>query len=481
MVSDIASTDPQPTRPRGDDLAFAGVARQAELVRAGEVSARELVELHLARIDRLDGVLHAFRSVAAERALAEADAAQERLRDGDPAPLLGVPIAVKDNVDVAGETTAHGTPESGPPARADAEVVRRLRVAGAVVVGRTAMPELALWPHFTESRTGGVTRNPWDPERTPGGSSGGAAAAVAAGLAAGAVGSDGGGSIRVPAACCGLFGLKPQRGRISLMPLAEHWLGLTHLGPLARRVLDAAVLLDALHGPAPGDADRPPAPAQAFARAAATAPGTLRIAVSTKPAMPTRVAPAIREAVESTAELLRSLGHEVRERDPDYGVLMPQFLPRYARGAWEDAQELPSGPRLERRTRGMVRLGAAMARPAARVRAAEPARAARIGAIFADHDVVLTPTIAAAPPRAGRHARAGALRTFLDAGTYACFTAPWNITGQPAASVPAGFDADGLPLAVQLVARPGAEATLLALAAQLEQARPWAGRRPSEP
>jgi amidase len=193
------------------------------------------------------------------------------------------------------------------------------------------------------------------------------------------------------------------------------------------------------------------------------------------------VAPAIREAVESTAELLRSLGHEVRERDPDYGVLMPQFLPRYARGAWEDARTLPSGPRLERRTRGMARLGAAMARPAARVRAAEPARAARIGAIFADHDVVLTPTIAAAPPRHARHARAGALRTFLDAGTYACFTAPWNITGQPAASVPAGFDADGLPLAVQLVARPGAEATLLALAAQLEQARPWAGRRPSEP
>ncbi len=201
----------------GDDVAFAGVAGQADLVGRGDVSARELVELALDRIARLDPELNAFAAVYAERALLEAKQADARVRAGDSRPLLGVPVAVKDEIDIGGEITSHGTGAMVTRAAADAEVVRRVRAAGGIVLGKTKMPELGLWP-FTESVTWGVTRNPWDPERTPGGSSGGSAAAVAAGMVPVALGADGAGSIRIPAACCGLFGLKPQRDRVPRAP-----------------------------------------------------------------------------------------------------------------------------------------------------------------------------------------------------------------------------------------------------------------------
>jgi amidase len=447
-----------------EDLAYAGVVRQAELLRAGELSAPELTELYLARIERLDGGLNAFRVVRAERALEEARTAQDRLRAGDEAPLLGVPIAIKDNVDVTGELTTHGTGVVTTPATADSEAVRRLRAAGAVIVGKTNMPELALWAQLTESRTWGATRNPWNRERSPGGSSGGSAAAVAAGLAPAALGSDGGASIRVPAACCGIFGIKPQRGRVPLTPDDDHWLGLSHFGPLARSVADAALLLDVLSGAPP--------------RGVLPAPPALRIAVSTKPTLPTKPGPAALEAVEATTQLLRSLGHEVRERDPDYGELRPLIIPRYVRGAWLDAQKLGHRSDYEPRTRQMVALGSRMGRIADRARAKEAAHAARINALFHDHDVLMTPMIASPPPPVGKYEGKGALRTFLGSTDQVCYTAVWNFTGQPAASVPAGFDADGLPMAVQLVARPDDEATLLALAAQIEGARPWADARP---
>ena len=449
------------------DLAYAGVAHQAELVRSGAVTARELVELSLERIGRPDPSINAFRVVRAERTLAEADAAQGRLRDGDAPALLGVPIAVKDNMDVAGELTTHGTGVVGEPARGDCEVVRRLRAAGAIVVGKTNMPELALWPQLTDSQTWGATRNPWDPQRSTGGSSGGSAAAVAAAMVAGALGSDGGGSIRIPSSACGLFGLKPQRGRVPLSPDDDHWLGLSCFGPMTRTVADAALLLDAL-------ADGP----TGYAKAARSAPPRLRIAVSTKPTLPAKPSAAAREAIDATADLLRSLGHVVRERDPDYGQVQPLFGPRYARGAWLDAQRLGRPSELERRTRGIVRVGARMERMAARARAKEAARAARINAIFEEHDVLMTPVTAAQPLPVGRFDGAGAARTFLGAGAFACYTAIWNVTGQPAASMPTGFDGDGMPTAVQLVGRPDDEATLFALAAQIEQARPWAHRRP---
>src|SRR4051812_41623026 len=342
--------------PRVDnvDLAFAGLARQAELIRAGDVTSRELVELYLERIERLDPQINAFRVVMAERALADAAQADARRRSDDDRPLLGVPIALKDNVDVAGEVTTHGTSAHGGPAREDAEIVKRLRAAGAVVLGKTLLPELAVYP-WTESAPFGATRNPWDLNTTTGGSSGGSAAAVAGGLAAGGMASDGGGSIRVPAACCGLFGLKPQRGRVSLMPDSEHWHGLSVFGSVTRSVADSALWLDVVSGRADGDMEAARPPATTFAQAAATAPAKLRIAVSTKSGPPpVKVRPEVKQAVEQTAELLRSLGHEVERRDPDYGFVTPLFLPRWLRGIHDDATRLPHPERLERRVRRLV-------------------------------------------------------------------------------------------------------------------------------
>jgi amidase len=463
----------------GIELAFAGVARQAELLRAGEVSARELTELYLGRIEKLNPRVNAFRVVLSERAMAEADRAQERLHAGDQAPLLGVPVAVKDNVDVAGELTTHGTGAVTKPAVADSEIVRRLRGAGAVIVGKTTLPELAMWGQITESATWGVTRNPWNLDRSPGGSSGGSAAAVAAGLVPAALASDGGASIRVPAAVCGLFGLKPQRGRVSMMPDSDHWYGLTVFGGLARGVLDAALFDDAIMGPADGDRYVPPPPECSFAEAARRQPPKLRIAVSTKSTLPVRLSAQARTAVESTAELLRSLGHELRERDPRYGQLLPDMMPRYLAGVHADAARVQEPERLERRTRRFAWLGGRLrGRPLARALRREAKVAARIGAVFDDHDVLLTPVTAKPPPRADGWRGKGAFATFDGSRPYVCYTAVWNYTGQPAAAVPAGFDDDGLPLAAQLVGRPGADTMLISLAAQLEAARPWSQRRP---
>src|SRR3954452_7463700 len=255
------------------------------------LTSRELVEVSLARIERLDGKLGAFRCVMAESARAAADDADVRRAAGEDGPLLGMPTAVKDNMDVAGELTTHGTAAVTEPAMADAEVVRRLRAAGAVIVGKTNLPELALWGHFTSSKTHGVTRNPWNPERSPGGSSGGAAVAVASGMVAAAVGSDGGGAIRLPSAMCGLFGLKPQRDRVPLAPDDGHWHGLTAFGPIARSAADAALLLDAI-------ADGGPCH-----DAAASEPGRMRIGIAMKPTLPNvRPSKAVRAAVAEAAE-----------------------------------------------------------------------------------------------------------------------------------------------------------------------------------
>ena len=466
--------------PAGDDLAFAGVACLSELLRAGEVTPRDLVELYLTRIERLDPKLNAFVSVRAEAALAEADAALGRLRAGESGPLLGVPVAVKDNVDIVGEVTSHGTGANEMPARSDAEVIRRLRSAGAPMLGKTALPELAMWGHMTESTTHGATRNPWDPQRATGGSSGGTAAAVAAGLAPVGLGSDGGASIRVPSALCGLFGLKPTRGRISTLPDPEHWHGLTVFGGLARSVLDAALFDDALRGHAPGDRHTPPEPHMSFADAARREPGRLRVAVSLKGTLPgVKAGPVARRAVEETAELLRSLGHEVAERDPKYGQLLPDIMPRYLGGLADDADKLDHSERLEPRTRRMASWGRRLhGRALSRAMRHESAVAERINAVFLDHDVLLTPVTAAQPEPVGRWRGKSAVRTFNGGGPYVTYTAIWNYLGQPAAAVPAGFDDDGLPMAVQIAAPVNGETMLLTLAAQLEHERPWADRRP---
>jgi amidase len=463
-----------------DDLAFAGAAKQAEMVRAGEVSPRELVQLCLERIGRVDPQLNAFRKVLGEKALLEAEQAEARLKAGDERPLLGVPIAIKDEVDVVGEVNTHGTDGFTEPAREDAEMVRRLREAGAIVLGLTLLPEMAICG-FTESATYGVTRNPWNLQRSPAGSSGGSAAAVAAGLVPIASAGDGGGSIRLPAASCGLFGLKPSRGRISLAPLEEGWNGLAVLGCLSRNVLDTALWLDITSG---GSAEpgAPPPPDRPFVEAAKTPPGKLRVAWSTKPpraAAPPTVSDVVKDAVVDAAELLRTLGHEVSQRDPDWGGIGNNITPRFLRGVADTVAEVPHPERLERRTRGFGRLGRMLPDVAyERALRGRDSDAARINTIFDSYDVLVTPVMGGTAVQIRRWEGQGALRTVLGMSRFYPYCVPWNHLGNPAMSVPTGFADDGMPLAVQIIGRPGDESTLLSLAAQLEVERPWAGARP---
>jgi amidase len=468
----------------GSELAFAGIARQAELLRNREITSRDLVSLYLERIDRFDGRLNSFRVVLAERALAEADEADRRIGAGESAPLLGVPIAVKDNVDVAGELTTNGTAAYDEPAIADSAMYRKLREAGAVLIGKTTLPELAIWP-FTETDAWGATRNPWNTGHGPGGSSGGSGAAVAAGLVGAASASDGGGSIRIPAANCGLFGLKPQRGRISLQPDADHWLGLSVAGCVSRRVADTAMWLDVTAGAEPGDADTPPPPERPYAESAATSPGSLRAAVSVsapRPAAPPIIADEVKAGVGLIAETLAVLGHTVIERDPEWDRIGDDITPRYLGGIAEDGARVPHPERLERRTRGMIRMGRAI--PGALVRRArerERVHAERLNRIFEDVDVLLTPVVGIPPPPTGRWAGQGALRTLISISrSYPCAIA-WNYTGQPAASIPLPPQLPGaLPLAGQLIAPPNREDLLLSLAAQLEAEIGWPERIPEE-
>jgi amidase len=469
------------------EVAFAGIARQAELVRAGTVSSRELVELYLDRIERLDPKLNSFRVVMAEKALADADRAGSRRAAGAQPPLLGVPVAVKDGVDVEGEVSTHGVASFDRPATQDADMVRRLRDSGAVVIGKTNLPELAIYG-VTESKTWGVTRNPWNTELTTGGSSGGSGAAVAAGLVGAASASDGAGSIRIPATNCGLFGLKPQRGRISMAPdlyvvEGQHWVGMSVNGALTRSVLDTALYLDVTAGPAADDPAPPSPPPGLFVDAARTRPERLRVAWWLEPprafASPTKLAESNRRALEDTAELLRSLGHEVAERDPDYGAIGGQVTALYLGGIREDVKRTPHRERLEARTRGFLRVGALYSGPVLRrARRVVARHSERINRLFDDHDVLMTLVSGVPPVEVGRWDGLGTLRTVLGMSAVYPYTAVWNATGQPAASVPAGFTREGLPLSVQLVARPNDEATLLSLAAEIEAEHPWAQHRP---
>jgi amidase len=457
------------------EVAFAGAAEQARMLAAGQLTAPALLEIYLERIARLDQQLRSYRVVLASTAREEAAAAQRLLDAGARLPLLGVPVAVKDDVDIAGQTTTYGTSAHGPAAARDAEVVRRLREAGAVIIGKTAVPELLMLP-ITESMTYGATRNPWDTSRTPGGSSGGSGAAVAAGLAAVALGSDGGGSIRIPSSWCGLFGIKPQRDRLSLAPHDDAWCGLSVNGPLARSVIDAALFLDATA--------TVPGPHGGYVDAAGRDPGRMRIALSTKipPPLIASCGKAQRAAVDQAGALLRDLGHHVVARDPDYPptAISAHYLPRYFRGIYNDAAALPHPERLEKRTRAMARIGSLISdRRIAAVRSRDEPVVRRIQSIFDDVDVVVTPGTATAPPRIGTYQRRGAVSSLLLVAARVPYFEIWNLTGQPAAVVPWGLDEHGLPLSVQLVGRPDDEATLLKLGAQIEAARPWAHRRPA--
>ncbi len=432
------------------DVAFAGAAAQAKLVRDGALSSRELTQLSLDRIATHDPVLNAFRLVFAERALTEADQADARRKAGDDRPLLGVPVAIKDDMDVKGEVTAKGSIAHGGPATEDAELVRRLRDDGAVIVGKTNVPELMTMA-FTETVWYGATRNPWDLDRTPGGSSGGSAAAVAAGLVGAATASDGAGSIRIPAACTGLVGLKCGAG---VIPTPLSWNGLSTFGFLSRRTADAA-LLNRIE-PAPR---RP-----------------LRITWSIKPPPGALVGPdeATTKAIDDMLAVLRDLGHTVTHQDPAWGAAGLRVVARYLRGIADDAAAFPHPERLDRRSRGLARLGRLAPGFDAALNAAEADRR-KVEAQL--DEVLLLPVVNTLPPRIGEYEGLGGVRSLDKAFRYTPFPGLLNHTGLPAIAVPTPGN-DGFPRAVQFVGRTGSEPLLLALAVQLEEELGFADRIP---
>ncbi|GHJ41515.1 putative amidase AmiB2 [Streptomyces sp. TS71-3] len=463
------------------DLCFAGVRDQLTALREGRVTSTELVDSYLARIERLDGTLNAFRLVFADDARRAAEEADARRAAGEDAPLLGIPVAVKEETDLAGLPTTNGTDGVTSLAEKDAEIVTRLRRAGAVILGRTRASELCLWP-FTQTHFAGPTRNPWSPAHSPGGSSGGAAAAVAGGLVSAALGSDGGGSVRMPAAATGLFGLKPQRGRISLAPQDEVWTGLSVAGPLTRTVSDAALLLDVLQGPAPGDRHIARPPERTFAEAAATRPSRLRVGLSLRPwPVGGRLDPRVEEAVRGMAGAMAELGHEVVPVEPpltDFTGML-SYAPRYLHSVASTAAVVDEPRRLSSSTRTLAALGRLY--PPAMIAAARRYSdrvAARANRVFDTVDVLLTPATPRPPLRVGELFERSWLTLMLGAQRYTAFMTLWNLTGNPAAVLPAARTDDNLPLGAQLVGRPHDESTLLSLAAQLEAERPWAQLRP---
>jgi amidase len=431
----------------------------AAAVRAGEVTAGEVVGGHLERIARLNAELGAFVRVRAAEAAAEARAVDARA-DRAELPLAGVPVAVKDCVPVAGEPMSYGSAAfPRTPQELDHPLVARLRAAGAVVVGLTNLPELAIYP-FTDS-VYGVARNPWDRRRTPGGSSGGAAAAVAAALAPLAHGTDGLGSVRIPAAACGVFGIKPGTGVVPGDLDKSGWYGLSESGPLAATVADAALMLGVMAGVSYSPAE----------------PGRLRIAASVRPPGPGIVIhPASSAAVRACAALLGKSGHEVTDADPPYPRwLVPVMLSYWFAGPAEEADGYAAG--MEARTRRHVRAGqlTTRVRPP---RASDRARLrVALTAFFDRHDVLVMPALARPCPPARRYGERGWLRSVATALMFAPMTGVWNLAGFPAASVP--VPGNGLPGAVQLVAGPGREQALLDLAAQIERVSPWPRHAPA--
>jgi amidase len=443
---------------------------------SGRVTSAELVERALALIDTSQSTLNAFRVVRAEAARAEAAEADRRIAAGERLPLLGVPVAVKDDVDLADHPTSFGCPGPFPPKSEDCEMVRRLRAAGAVIVGKTNTPEVGLYP-FTEGAAFGATRNPWSLHHTPGGSSGGSAAAVAAGIVPAAVGSDGAGSVRIPAAWCNLVGVKPQRGRISTWPDRESFNGLTCFGPLTRTVADAALMLDVLTGNHPEDLHAPPPPAEPYARAAAREPRSLRIALSLHhpySAAPVRLHHEIDAAVRRIGGVLSELGHTVTEHHPRYGLMGLTLIARGESGVHEWVRRVPDRSLLDARTRSTARAGAILSRTVLPfARRLELRFQRRVGSIFHQHDVLIAPTSATPALRVGKTDGLSSWATQRVIAGACPYAWPWNVLGWPAVSVPAGLTDEGLPFGVQLLGPASSEATLLSLAAQLERVERW--------
>jgi amidase len=467
------------------NLMFRSATELAEMVRSGEISARELVQTSLERIEELNPSLNAFVEVDSDRALATAG----EIGAGDERPFAGVPVAIKNNRAVQGLRLTYGCSlMSDYVADYDHNITRRLKDAGFVIVGTTTLPEYGILP-TSEARLFGPTRNPWDLGRTPGGSSGGAAAAVAAGMVPVAHGNDGGGSVRIPAACCGLVGLKPARGRISAAPeLGDSSLGID--GMLTRTVADTAAILDVLAGYEPGDATWAPPPSEPFSASAERSPGPLRIAATTRsPVANAVVDPICARAVGEAGELLRSLGHEVEEVDPPwqadgleelFGAVFSIHIALSITYSGMVGGHEPTAEDMEPMSWAIYsmvgKLGAVQGMGAT---VQLQAFARRLIAFLEPYDALLTPALAERPLPLGTLDTAAPepMSTFTRSGLFTPFTPVFNASGQPGISLPLYQGEDGLPLGVQIVGRPAGEAALLALAAQIEEAEPWAQRR----
>ena len=469
-----------------DDLALLSAVELGALLRERRVSAPEVTEAALRRIEARDGELGAFVDVDGDRALAQARA----LDSGDQRLFAGVPIAVKANTPADGLVMDYGSALlKGHRADHDAHLVRRLRAEGFVIVGATKTPEFGILP-TTEPRAHGPARNPWDRGRTPGGSSGGAAAAVASGMLPIAHANDGGGSIRIPAACCGLVGLKPSRGRVSRGPDSGDSV-LVVDGVLTRTVLDTAAALDALAGYEAGDATWAPPPDVAFSAVMSRDPGHLRIHVVTDNPLGTPLDAENAGAVAATADALADLSHDVQIASPALpgADTLPLFLTLFAANialsaahAQLLAGRVAAPGELEPLSEAMMAKAAATDSVGYLATLAMlQALSRRVIALFADCDVMLMPALAQRPPEIGALTGFGdgdPMDAFARAAAFAPYAGLFNVTGQPAITVPAGLGADGIPNAVQLVGRPLAEDTLLQVARQLEVARPWADLRP---
>ena len=427
-------------------------------MRQGSLTARQAVDRALGRIEHADAQIGAYQVVRVEAARTEADAVDAR-SDREQLPLAGVPMAIKDNVPVTGEPMRTGSAGSDPAPRArDHEIVRRLRDAGAVVVGITRVPELCVYG--TTDSTYGTTRNPWNLTLSPGGSSGGSAAAVASGTVPVAHGNDGMGSIRIPAACCGLVGIKPGLGVVPADLGNGSWFDMAENGPLTTTVADAALVLSVMAGDP--------------TLATPVAPGALRIALSTRVPGFTPLDSQWKAAATSSAEILRAAGHSVTTAHPAYDLrLTATEFGRWAAGTALDIEQLVEPEKIEPRVRRHAKIGRALQKLGLAGESGRTAWQARAEKLFADHDVLLTPMLAQSPRSSTRWSERGWAANIGSNAYYAPFAAPWNVAGWPAMSVPAGTSRSGQPLAVQLVGRPGSEATLLGLAAQLETAHPW--------
>jgi amidase len=457
----------------------------AAVVRRREASPVEVVEAALARLEALDPRVGAFTTITAEAALDRARALESAVLRGDPLPpLAGVPTAIKDLNTTAGVRTTFGSVayrDFVPPV--DDAVVAMVAASGAVSLGKTTTPEFGL-PCYTEPDVAPPARTPWDLTRSAGGSSGGAGAAVAAGIVPLAQGSDGGGSIRIPASVCGLVGLKPSRGRVSTGPVAGDVTGLGTSGPLARTVRDAAALLDALSVPEYGDPWPAPAPPPegSFLAACEREPGRLRIGRYATPVLAgTDVHPSCVAAWESASALLACLGHEVEDvPPPDLPDALPLFMTLWSVSAAGTPVARGDEEALRPLTRWLRGLGRQRSGPEFVAALAALQRLSRAAVrATAPYDAVLTPTLAQPPaPVGGLRDDADPAADFAAQTRFTPFTSVANVTGQPAISLPLSWDAAGLPIGVMLVGRCGGEGTLLRLAAQMEAARPWAHRRP---